>query len=525
MVEKINKPRLYIKSFSLAYLLSSVSALAGEWHIDPNLGLTETYTDNVELSPLETQSSLVRQFILGVDANFSSKKLYFSFAGTETLVGFSHNSELNDDYQTLQANALYDIWGNKLQVIANSSITNVSTSDADNGLADLVNGDTVQQLNHSAGLQYSSTTSDYSVSSSLLYSMIKTEDNIGESNGYTAQITSKNGSAARYAFWDIDGNHTNRKNKGFTSETYQIETKVGAITPYKVNPFIRFYNEKITGNGASNNQEAIPSWGPGLRYQAAKHFIIDLSYNYIIDDTQASDDYIAANIDWQPSSRTSIEVSYSKRFFGDSYELDFSHRTKRFTNTVSYHETIDVFDRNNYQQTDNEVWCANNSTDVSNCLPVGEVPIDTSKYQILSVSSLELVEDNEFSLNKRLAWQSQLALARTTFFLNVSSHKRENLTTGVIDNYSDARFSIARRMSVRSDITIYIDYRESVFDKDNPKGPRQEDIYKTLSTTYNRSLASSLNAFLTLQYIDRQSNIDRYTYNEARASINLTKGF
>ena len=80
-------------------------------------------------------------------------------------------------------------------------------------------------------------------------------------------------------------------------------------------------------------------------------------------------------------------------------------------------------------------------------------------------------------------------------------------------------------MSARSDITVYIDYNKNVFDKDSPEGPRQEDIYKTLSTTYNRSLASSLNAFLTLQYLDRESNFERLTYTEARASINITKDF
>ena len=95
----------------------------------------------------------------------------------------------------------------------------------------------------------------------------------------------------------------------------------------------------------------------------------------------------------------------------------------------------------------------------------------------------------------------------------------------MIDDYLEARFSITRRMSARSDVTVYLDYSQNIFDKDRPEGPRQEDTYKTLSTTYNRSLASSLKAFFTLQYLDRQSNIERYTYTEARASINLTKDF
>ncbi len=525
MAEKTSKTQLIPPVFFLVGLFLSTSTLAGEWQFDPSLGLTETYTNNIELTPLDKQSSLVSQFIIGADASFSSRKLQFSFAGTETLAGYSHDSELNDDYQTLLANASYSLWQDKLQVIANSSITNVSKNDSGNSLADLVTADTVQQQNHSAGLQYNSANSDYSLSSSLIYSLTETEDNIGESDGYTAIINSENGNAARYVFWQLDGSFSNQENNGFTSENYSLETKIGAITPYKVNPFIRLYNERVTGTAAGSNPDAIPSWGPGLRYQAAKHFTIDLSYNYIRDDNNASDDYVAANLDWQPSARTSVKAGYSKRFFGDSYELDFSHKTRRLTNTISYHETIEVFDRNNYQEVNGVIWCPNSAAGIDECLPAGEVPSDSSEYTSIPVTALELTEDNEFSVNKRLSWQSLLTLARTTFTLDLSNRDRESLSTGIIDNYLDARFSITRRMSTRSDITVYVNYTKNVFDKDRPDGPRQEDTYKTLSATYNKSLASSLKAFLTLQYLDRQSNFERYTYNEARASINLTKDF
>jgi uncharacterized protein (PEP-CTERM system associated) len=525
MAEKISKSQLKLPVFAIIGLFLSASSLAGDWQFNPSLGVTETYTDNVELNRLNKQSSLVSQFIIGADANYSSRKLQFSFEGTETLAAYSHDSELNDDYQTLRADTSYSLWQDKLQVIASSSITNISINDSDNSLADLVSGDTIQQRNHSAGFQFNTANSDYSLFSSLIYNLVETEDNIGESNGYTAIINSDNGNAARYVFWQIDGSFSNQENNGFTSENYQLETKFGAITPYKLNPFIRLYNERVTGTLAGSNPDAIPSWGPGFRYQAAKHLIIDVSYNYIRDDSLASDDYIAADVDWQPSARTSLKAGYSKRFFGDSYELDFLHQTRRLTNSISYHETIEVFDRNNFRQVNNNIWCPITATGIDDCLPLGETPSDTTGFISVPVSSLEPVEDNEFSLNKRLAWTSTLALARTTFILNLSNRDRESLSTGIIDNYLDGRFTVTRRMSARSNFTIYVNYSKNVFDKERPDGPRQEDIYKTLSTTYNRSLASSLNAFITLQYLDRESNIERYTYTEARASINLTKDF
>jgi len=525
MAEKISKSQLKMHGFAIAGLLLSVSSFAGEWQFNPSLGLTETYTNNVELNQLDKQSSLVSQFIIGADAIYSSRKLQFSFAGTETLAAYSHNSELNDDYQTLRADTSYSLWQDKLQVVASSAITNVSQNDSNNSLADLVSGDTVQQRNHSAGLQFNTANSDYYLSSSLMYSIVDTEDDVGEIKGYTALINSENGNAARYVFWELTGSFANQENNGFTSENYQVETKVGAITPYKLNPFIRVYNERVTGTLAGSNPDSIPSWGPGFRYLAAEHLIIDVSYNFIREDSEASDDYVAADINWQPSSRTSLNAGYSKRFFGDSYNLDFSHRTRRLTNNISYHETIEVYDRNNFQQTNSEVWCPTNATGIDDCLPVGQTPSDTTDYISIPVSSLEPVENNVFSLNKRLAWTSRLTLARTTFTFDLSNRDRESLNTGIIDNYLDGRFTVSRRMSARSDITAYVSYRKNIFDKNNPDGPRQEDTYKTLSTTYNRSLASSLNAFLTLQYLDRESTFERYTYTEARASINLTKDF
>jgi hypothetical protein len=475
--------------------LFSVNTLAGEWQFEPNLGLTETLTNNIELNRIDQQSSLVSQFIIGADVSYSSKKFNFDFTGSETLVDYNHDSELNDDYQTLKASADFNLWQDKLKLIANSSINNIAKNDSTNSLGNLITADTVQQNINAVGVELNLANSDYSFLSSMSYGETKTEDDIGESEGYTATINSENGNAARYIFWQIDGQFTKRGNDNETGENYQVETKIGAITALKLNPFIRFYDEKITGSLFGARPNSIPSWGPGIRYQAAKNFIIDVSYNYVDDDSQVSDDYIAASIDWQPSARTSLKADYSKRFFGNSYSVNFSHRTKRLNNVITYNETIEVFDRSNFQPTDNE-----------------QTPP-------------ELIVDNDFSLNKRLAWQSQLSFVRTSFNLTLSNRDRESLNSGLINNYLNSRLSMTRRLSVKSDLVIYLDYSKNTFDKDSPSGPRQEDTYKLISTSYNKKLASSLNANFTVQYLDRQSNIATLTYDEGRISINLTKDF
>ncbi|WP_252730424.1 TIGR03016 family PEP-CTERM system-associated outer membrane protein [Colwellia sp. E2M01] len=499
--------------------------LASEWTFVPSLGLTETYTNNINLTNTDKVSSLVSQFIVGADANYTSKKLQFSFSGTETFAGYSHDSEKNNAYLALNTNASYSLWQDNLKVIASSSVSNINRNATENSLADLITGDTIQQIDNAVGLTFNSGNSNYILGTSLIYNNVQTEDDIGESHGFSATINSVNGSAARNVFWDVNGNFINQKNEGYTSENYQFETKIGAITDYKINPFLRIYNERVTGTLQGSNPEAIPSWGPGIRFQASKHFIIDLSYNYIIGENQTSDDYTAINIDWQPSERTSLKAGYSTRFFGDSYELDFTHRTRRLTNTVSYHETINAFERTNYQEIDNDLWCPTNAASINDCLPPGQVPDNTNGFESIPITTSVLEQSNQFTLNKIWLWQTKLALSRTTFTFAASYNQTESLSTNIVDIYADARLTMTRRLSSRSNMTVFVDYTQNIFDKYIPGGPYQDDRYKTISATYDKSLASSLNTFFTLQYLDRESNIARYDYTEARASINLTKDF
>jgi len=529
-VEKTDKRSIVNALTLITFFITIPSSLAGEWTFEPNLGLTEIFTDNVELTNRNQQSSLVSQLIVGINTEFKSKKAFLSFSGTETLAAFSHDSELNDDFQTIQADGLFTLWKQGPQLVINSNITNVSKNDADNSLSDLVSSDTIQQTRNNAGFQYNTTNSDYSIASSLMYNLVETEDNIGESQGYSATLASKNGNAARKVFWQINGQFSHLENNDLMGENYTIESKLGFITPYKLNPFIRLYSEDISGDVSGTNANSVPTWGPGIRYLAAKHFLIDLSYNYVQDDKSASDDYIAASIDWQPSIRTSLKASYSKRFFGDSYGLDFTHRTKRLTNNISYHETIEVFDRNSFQENDlGNYWCPVTDEQINifikDCFVLSRPPTDTTNFQLVPITSRTLIENNEFTLNKRLAWQSTLVLSRTTFTLDLSSRERSGLSSDIVDEYLDASFNITRKTSKKSDIDLRVSYSKNIFDNGNLDGIRQKDIYKTISTTYNRKLASSLKAFITLQYLDRDSTrIDRI-YTEARASINITKDF
>ena len=529
-VRKIN----IFRSTNILALLScfafSTSTVAGEWQFVPNFGIEETYTDNVELTNIDPTSSLVSQAIIGLDAEYQSRLANFSFSGTNSSVFFSHDSEINDDFLTLDSEGQYLLWTSGPELIANVKIDNTSRNAASNGLADLVSGDTIQSENYSTGLRYNINNNDFSITSSLIYTANRYEDGVGEYDGGTAIFNTNSGNSARTVFWQLQSNFSTKSqdfsgNKS-TGEQYRIDAQLGFITSFNFNPFIRFYDEDISGDFINQNQQTTSSWGPGIRWLVSEHLKVDLSYNYVADET-VSDDYVATSIQWEPSARTSLSAGYSKRFFGDSYDLNIQHRTKRLTNAITYNESLEVFDRNNYEQIDiGTFWCPVGITieSISQCFNQANQPSEGG-YQLGNFFTLEPIESNEFSLNKRFAWTSKLQLARTSFSINTSATRREALETTVVDDTLSASLTIDRKISGKSNLTFLTKYDYLVFDKDNPIGNRQEDHYRTVSATYTKALTSSLSTYLTFQHVSRGSSVSQYSYDEVRAIINVTKEF
>ncbi|MDO6487724.1 TIGR03016 family PEP-CTERM system-associated outer membrane protein [Colwellia sp. 6_MG-2023] len=504
--------------------------MAGEWQFVPTFGIEETYTDNVELTITDPTSSLVSQAILGVGVDYQSRFANFSFTGENNNLFFSHDSSIDDNYLTLNSQGSLYLWSDGPEIFATAVVDNTSRNSASNSLADLVSGDTVQSESYATGLRYNVNNSSFALQSAVTYSTSRFEDDIGDYDSESIYINTNNNNNARLVFWQLNSSYSKREQNslGITRDgkQYSVDAKLGLITPIDLNPFIRFYDEDFSGTFGNQSQPTTSSWGPGFRWLVSQHLQLDLSYNYVTDD-EVSDDYVAASIQWDPSARTSLTAGYSQRFFGDSYDLSFQHRTKRLTNTISYDETLEVFDRNSFQQIDlGAFWCPTGSTiaNIANCFAQSEQP-DDSQFQLTNFFYLEPVESNEFSLNKRFSWNSTLQLARTSFTFSASGTRRESIESEIVDDTLSASFTINRRISGKSKLTLLAKYDNNIYDKNNPAGSRQEDDYRTLSATYTKNLASSLSTHFTLQQVNRDSTVEQYTYDELRAIINVTKEF
>ena len=520
-------------------LICSKLAVAGEWQFDPSIIVDETYSDNVGLTTNNEQSSLVTQVGLNIESTYKAQQAEFNFSSESIYALYSHDHDLDSDYQTLSSDLRIQLWPNGIVVYGGVDIANQSRNGSRNALADIVSADTVQVETYSGGLEYNIDNSDFIVNSSIGYRETNSEDNIGNQKGINSRITSTNGTGARHVFWEVEHDYQDLENNNQKGKQSQSEVKIGWITGYGLNPFLRYYDEDNSGDiNNSNRSIESNSYGLGARWLITPRLALNVSYNQPIGDNLDLDGdeqeaYVNASVQWQPSPRTKLTANISERFYGTSYGLDFTHRNKRLTNSISYVEDVQTFTRNNFAA--NLVgfyFCpSSNITSVADCIIKDEGSIfpdnpnepDNPGFQLFPIQDFTLVEDNVFSLNKTLNWSSVLALPRTTISFTASHQNRENLESFNEDERSASSLNVSRKVSGRSSISFDLSYTETNLQIDTEF--ERIDRYRRYEISYQKSLNSALSFDLSLSYLNRASDNALFNYEEGRVSAKVTKGF
>jgi uncharacterized protein (PEP-CTERM system associated) len=526
MVTKQNKTKLVLcilASFTLP-------AIAGDMKISPKALIDETYSNNVGLNQADKTSSIVSQIGMELEALYESKNVMVKWNSRSKYVYYSHDHDSDKDFHDLESNLDWKLWPSGLRFIANASIQNVSRNRSNNAYADIISGDVVRTGDYSAGFAFNVTNSDFDVDSSINYQLSEAEDNIGERNGYGLFLDAKNGSGARYSFWEINSSYQNLENNNNKAEFYDAELKLGWITGYDINPFIRYYDESNEGNIGNNRSYESNSIGIGLRWLINPRLFIELSYNDPIDDVsdlenQPLENYLSSYIRWQPSPRTTLSASHSQRFFGDTYSLQLKHRTKRLENEINYQEEVNAFTRNNLDPfTVGLYWCPlSDNTNLSECFINDGQNINFDDYTLLSVTDFNVLEDQEYTLNKVLQWSSTLSLPRTTFTLQINRNERIRLENNVSDIYTDASLTVTRKISGRSDIIFTYKHTDHLMQEGGES--ERNDVYKKYQIDYSKRLSSKFSISGGVGLLERTSDLALFNYDENRVHFKFTKEF
>lgn len=506
----------------------SPSTLANVWQFDPTIRINETYTDNVDIEPSDKTSSFVNQLGVGATANYLSKNITLNIETEALHASYSHDNDINDTFLTLESSARLKLGLNGLALTGSASITNRSSNTTLNPYADLVSGNTTRFEQYSTGLIYNINNQKYIVNSSLTYNTSRSEDNIGEQNGFSANINSTNGINSNNIYWDFNASYSERENNGNTGRSNTAEIKFGYITPYQFTPFVRFYQEDNSGSVGSSRFAESDAYGLGFRWLVIPRLIVDLSYNFPSEESSDTnqngqqDDYYDANINWQPSQRTTLTAGVSQRFFGDSYNFSLSHKNRRLTNRISYDESVQTFTRDSFSLVNQGFfWCPNTGTTSFEVCEFSNVGLDLNEFSIRPIFDSQIIEDNAFSLNKRWSWLTTLALSRTTFTLTASQLDRLNLTDNIRTEVDNIDFTLSRKISGYSTIDFSSSYSKTHNSISLPTELLSR--HRRYNIDYNRDLNSTLSFTLGLSHQNSDSAPALFNYKENRISLEINK--
>ncbi len=301
-----------VSVLGLSLMCLAAPTHAENWRITPTVGLLETWTDNVFLTSTNKKSDLVTAIAPGIsiDGKSARASLHLNYAFTEQLYARNYanaaqftgaTSASNNHQNSLTAVGMFEAIDNWLFIDATGTISQqylsafgaVSPSNANVNrnqtetsvfsISPYIKGTFLSSTEYLLRYRAAITNSDASSSQGDLNS----SEWAGRINGNT-----------RWAAlgWALDAS---RLNNDYTVGRDYEDTRYQASLNYRFNPQLRV---TVSGGQESSN------------------------YVSVNQETHTTHGF---GVVWTPGPRTELVANNDKRFFGNGYDVKFSHRMAR----------------------------------------------------------------------------------------------------------------------------------------------------------------------------------------------------
>jgi uncharacterized protein (PEP-CTERM system associated) len=511
-----NSKRLLL---SLA-LLAPVMASAGDWKFTSGMTLSERYSDNVNLAVTGseradwitevTPSVSVRRegARLKVNADYSLQGLLYADDANNNKVRQSLNGRANAEF--------VEEW---LYLDATARISQ-----------ELINQVNAGGLGDAVGIGNTTSVGAYSLSPYLKHrfgSTATVEARLSHDGVFIGDSAVSDTASTRYQFSAVSGNnffplswsakYNKLDNKSDaaandgSSETasvnarYQLSRKFGLLANANM--------EKNDFTGVAARVRDYSSYGFGVFYTPSRKFSMDALYNH-----SDNGDYLSGSVTFNPTPRTTIGATSTKRAYGRSYGLNLAHRTRQSNWRLSYQDDLTT----SQQQFLNFV----GSVDVYTCpsgkeyRAVGAPPSDPVNCTLDGVGRVfSQTQLNETYLAKNLIGNVSYSLRRNTWQLSLFNNRRELQTSGGNDTTRGLQASWSLRPAAHTTFTL----TGGMSHVDSTIGPRQDDLWN-LGLVATHQFKPKVSGSVEARHQERKSKpaSDDYSENSVAARLNLT---
>lgn len=506
-----------IGSSSAAMLLLSLHANAVEWEFTPTLQLKETFTDNVRLSDTNEESEFITQVNPGISIVGLGPHLRFNTRYVMQNLFYAKESDRNATNHELNANGNAELLPDHLFVDAQASMSQRSTSSFGPQSEDNTN-----ITNNRTNVE------TYSLSPYLLHHF---KDFADAELRYTRDSVSTSGS----------GSAVSTELQDSTSDRILLRLVSG--DDFQTLGWGLNYNKQRIDFDSGQQVDQV-TYGGDLRYRLSRKLSLLANGGYEKNDYlsitgDSGGSFWKAGFDWTPSRRTSVEVLAGKRYYGDSYSLKASHRSRRTAFNVRYSEDV---------TTTRDQFLLPSTVDTAALLDqlwTSAIPDPIVRQQVVAafISANGLPESladsvnfltNRFFLQKRFQASMTVTGARNTGVLSLFHTRREAQTAqsadsallGVSDFSADDNI---KQQGIQAQWIRDLGPRTSAnlsmaLTKTEALTTGREDEEKTLRLGVTKELLSNVRGALEFRRKDREStqSSSEYIENALTASVRIS---
>jgi uncharacterized protein (PEP-CTERM system associated) len=503
---------LYVIVLGLTTFFSS----AGDLNLAANVKSTAyLYQTKNEAQPKEETAALVLEpSLTGI---YDSKKVDFSANITHTLVEQSYNADGADkSYTDIKLNSNVNLIENALRLTIFGAQNYRVSSQSQSAFSDKVlsAGDLSQVQQYGATLDYFTPNASYiGLDMSTSYSNLSTEKSIDENfNGLDSENISlfarlRSGKELRLITFDFSAQYTDTTRSGYSN--FESDSLIGNIhfnLFEKLNVVIlgsqNNYNIEQT-NGQGPRSIDTQSYGAGIELSNSDNRRIQLTYNSL-KEADNTTNYIGVDLNWAFSQRTSIDLSYGKRFYGDAYTANAKYNLKYFKSNLSYSEDVTTFARLNFETETLGIFVCNiGSTELADCFQPDDVNyVLQPGEEFRSYNNISADITNEVILTKSARYVLGYAKRKIKISFDLGYRETEYLETNRLQRSKNVGLSSNYQLSKKTNLGLGFNFLRQ-------EGIESDSHIDTVSSNFSATRALSEHAKLDLafRYLDRQSEV------------------
>lgn len=470
----------------LLLLLLPAGAWAGDWKFTPQITVNERFSDNVSLSTTSPESSFMTEIAPGF--KLSRKGGRGSLVVDYGLQGllYTHDSSVNSFNNQLAATLKSELVEESFFVDANARVSQQNTS-----------------LTGATG------TSNYNITGNS--SEVRA---VSLTPSWRARFGSQAQLDARWQFTYSDS--ANGALANTAGSTLVISLKSGAA----VNRFPWSLTYSLQSNNGSASADRNSSVTGSLGYIISPKTRLTLSMGKDSNNgttaafNQAGGAFWNLGLNWNPFTRTSLGVTVGHRFSGNSYGVDFSHRTRKTTWSLIYSEDISQL----YDQVSGSDVYLCNGTQVS--VPAGSLPDSTSCPVPLLINRFagptQLINDT--TLSKSLSGAATYQSGKSTLSLSLNSSRRQQLSSGVSDDNRGISAIWSMKLNPRLTSTLSMTSSQA-----NTVGSQSDEW--TMFWMLSRQLTQKTTGSVEVRRVERDSGSTSGAYKENSVSARVNMSF